>query len=407
MNSVEEIWNKRLEEHLTEVRSYTRYMFNDHLLIVLVFMLGGGAVWYSNWLKHVPAGFPAFWIMALVYALVMLSTSVRTLLKEADIVFLLPLEKQMKLYFKKAIPYSYFSQLYMLLIPIVIFAPLYFAVKETSAQSYLLIVFQLLLIKGWNLWVNWLSSFTEDFSSKTAEIVIKFILNTLVTYFVLSVQLLFVLPLYVIMALLLLYYLKTAAGKGLKWEKLIEQENGKKQSFYRLANLFTDVPKLKKQAKRRKYLDWILSAISYRREHAYKYMFARAFIRGTDYFGVFIRLTIICGLILIFAGINTIGAVILVMSAVFLTGVQLIGLHKHYDLLMMPDLYPVSEESKKKGFYEVLQTVLLVQSAILAIFLLASAKWVEGGAGLLAGVVFTLLFVQGYVRARLNKSSRS
>lgn len=407
MNSVEEIWNKRLEAHLTEVRSYTRYMFNDHLLIVLVFMLGGGAVWYSNWLKHVPSGFPAYWMMAFVYSLVMLSTSVRTLLKEADIVFLLPLEKQMNVYFKKAIPYSYFSQLYMLFIPIVVFAPLYFAVSETNAQSYLLIVFQLLLIKGWNLWVNWLSSFLDDSSSKTLETVIKFILNALVIYFVLSVQMLFVFPLYVIMALLLLYYNKAAAGKGLKWEKLIEQENGKKQSFYRLANLFTDVPKLKKQAKRRKYLDWILSAISYKKDHAYKYMFARAFIRGTDYFGVFIRLTVICGLILLFVHVNTLGAAILVISAVFLTGVQLIGLHKHFDLLMMPDLYPVTEDSKKKGFYDVLQTVLLVQSVILAIFLLAGAKWIEGASGLIAGIVFTLLFVQGYVRARLNKRKQS
>ena len=46
---------------------------------------------------------------------------------------------------------------------------------------------------------------------------------------------------------------------GLKWDLLIAQEEKRMASFYRLANLFTDVPKLKDTVKRRKWLDIIHS----------------------------------------------------------------------------------------------------------------------------------------------------
>ncbi|MCD7034864.1 ABC transporter permease [Metabacillus sp. GX 13764] len=401
MNSVEEIWKKRLEEHTKEVQSYLKYMLNDHLLIVVVFMLGGGAVWYSQWLKAIPEGFPAIWIMAAVFGLAITASSVRTLLKEADIVFLLPLEKKMEAYFKQAFPYSFFSQLYMLILPAVVFAPLYFAVQHAGGLDYLWVFLQLLIIKGFNMQVSWLSSFTE--SSKGLEAVIRYVLNALLAYFILSGHWLFALPLYAVLLLLVFYFNRASKGKGLKWERLISQENAKKQSFYRLANLFTDVPKLKKQARRRKYLDWVLSAVKYSQAHSYHYMFARAFVRGTDYFGIFARLTVITALILLFFSPNMTGAVLVVLCALFLTGIQIIALYKHFDLLMLPELYPVSLQDKKKGFYHVLQNVLLIQAAVLGIVLLAAGKWAEGGLGLAAGIVFTFIFVQGYVRARVAK----
>lgn len=33
------IWKSRLEEHVQETRKYLKYMFNDHLVIVLIFSL--------------------------------------------------------------------------------------------------------------------------------------------------------------------------------------------------------------------------------------------------------------------------------------------------------------------------------------------------------------------------------
>lgn len=35
--TTQSIWKSRLEEHIQDTRKYLKYMFNDHLVIVLIF----------------------------------------------------------------------------------------------------------------------------------------------------------------------------------------------------------------------------------------------------------------------------------------------------------------------------------------------------------------------------------
>lgn len=87
MNSIQGIWKARIEEYIKETRSYLKYMLNDHLVIVMIFFIAGARSWYSKWLKEMPEGFPAYWVMAVLFSLVLTSSYVRTLIKEADLVF--------------------------------------------------------------------------------------------------------------------------------------------------------------------------------------------------------------------------------------------------------------------------------------------------------------------------------
>ena len=87
---------------------------------------------------------------------------------------------------------------------------------------------------------------------------------------------------------------------GLKWDLLISQEEKRMASFYRLANMFTDVPKLKDTVKRRKWLDIFINRIAFSRDKTYLYLFSRAFLRSSDYLGLFIRLTVIGALAIYF-----------------------------------------------------------------------------------------------------------
>ena len=68
---------------------------------------------------------------------------------------------------------------------------------------------------------------------------------------------------------LIVYYRNQTRNKGIKWEFLIEQDERRMTAFYRLANMFTDVPKLKNKVKRRKWLDGLLSGISYHHDQTY------------------------------------------------------------------------------------------------------------------------------------------
>lgn len=89
--------------------------------------------------------------MAVLFSLVLTSSYVRTLLKEADLVFLLPLEAKMEPYLKQAFVYSYVSQLFPLIALSIVAMPLYFAVTPgASLVSYAAVFVQLLLLKAWN-----------------------------------------------------------------------------------------------------------------------------------------------------------------------------------------------------------------------------------------------------------------
>ncbi|AZB42245.1 ABC transporter permease [Bacillus sp. FJAT-42376] len=405
MKNVLELWGARLEEHIKEVRSYLRYMLNDHLLIVMIFLLAGGALGYQSWLKELPDSFPAEILIAAVFALILIFSSVRTLFKEADLVFLLPLEEKMHTYLKKAKGYSFIQSLIPLILLYLLLGPLYLAVS-VSGTPYIYTGVLLLVLNFWNMESDWFISYSDDASSAIWDRIVRFALNAAVLYFVLTEHYLFAVIVIVLMLGLMIYYAKAAKGKGLKWDRLIRTELRKKQSFYRLANLFTDVPKLKKEAHRRAYLDWVLQSIRYGREHVYMYMFARAFIRSTDYLGIFIRLTVISGLVLGFADMSLWAAVLVTAGTIFLTGIQLIVLVRHFDMLSIPDLYPVHPETKLKSFLTLLRNILFVQGLILGAVLLVKMEWIQGAASIGGAIVFVLIFVSGYAKKRIEKMYR-
>ncbi|UTL73692.1 ABC transporter permease [Bacillus halotolerans] len=407
MNNMLDIWQSRLQEHIKETRMYMKYMLNDHLVIVLIFFIAGAATWYSKWIRDIPAHFPSFWVMAVLFSLVLTGSYVRTLLKEADLVFLLPLEAKMEPYLRQAFVYSYVSQLFPLIALSLVAMPLYFAVTPgASLVSYAAVFVQLLLLKVWNQALEWRMTFQNDRSMKQMDLVIRFAANTLVLYFVFQSVYVYALVIYIIMAALYLYVSSAAKGKTFKWESHIEYELRRKQRFYRIANLFTDVPHLKKQAKRRAYLDFLLRIVPFEQRKTFAYMFARAFLRSSDYLGIQVRLTVIFALIMMYASATPIIAGILTVFTVFITGIQLLPLFGHFDHLALQDLYPVKKEAKLKSYFSLLKTALSVQALLMA----AASAYAAGAAGflyaLIGSAVLIFVVLPSYMTARLKKHGK-
>ncbi|KUP39463.1 ABC transporter permease [Bacillus halotolerans] len=407
MNNMLDIWQSRLQEHIKETRMYMKYMLNDHLVIVLIFFIAGAASWYSKWIRDIPAHFPSFWVMAVLFSLVLTGSYVRTLLKEADLVFLLPLEAKMEPYLRQAFVYSYVSQLFPLIALSLVAMPLYFAVTPgASLVSYAAVFVQLLLLKAWNQALEWRMTFQNDRSMKQMDLVIRFAANTLVLYFVFQSVYVYALVIYIIMAALYLYVSSAAKGKTFKWESHIEYELRRKQRFYRIANLFTDVPHLKKQAKRRAYLDFLLRFVPFEQRKTFAYMFARAFLRSSDYLGIQVRLTVIFALIMMYASASPIIAGILTVFTVFITGIQLLPLFGHFDHLALQELYPVKKEAKLKSYFSLLKTALSVQALLMA----AASAYAAGAAGflyaLIGSAVLIFVILPSYMTARLKKHGK-
>jgi len=404
MRSILDIWESRLNAYIKEVRTYLRYMLNDHLLFVMIFVVGGGAYWYQGWLKNIPSHFPSAFVMAILLTFTVTFAYVRTLLKEPDIVFLLPLEKRLQVYLQKAFVFSFISQLYPIIIVFVILVPLYVREFDVSGSELILLFFVMLILKMVNQFVQWKLTYFPDRTSQISDFIVRFTLNFLFIYFFVTKNYLFSSIVIIIFAIYTYYFTKVTKHKPLKWQFLIDEENRRLHNFYRIANLFTDVPKLKNQVKRRKWLDWILTTITYKQSNTFFYLYARSFLRAGDYFGIYIRLLLIALFITFTIPLSFIGGTILAALMIFSTGIQIVSMYKQYHNLTIPSLYPVGEDVKKKSFLTLLFIILTIQEMLLTIVLFIDLGFVNGLLQFFINIILAYLFVYFYVAKRFIKS---
>ncbi|HDR6214412.1 ABC transporter permease EcsB [Bacillus cereus] len=401
MNSTA-LWKERFRQFLKEVRTYSKYVFNDHLKFIFVFIIGAGAYYYQQWLQTLTTSFPTALVMAVLIGLVLTAGSIQTLLKEADLVYLLPVEEKLKPYFTKAFLFTFMIQLYIIAIVAAALAPLYFQQMKQTGAGYIWIVLAFVIVKAWNLFVAWEKSFLTDQNIQRADWFIRFILNGLFVYFLVErTSVLFIGGIVLLMVLYLAIMHQMVKGKPLNWEYLISEEGKKMMLLYRIANMFVDVPALKERVARRKWLDFILSMIGEKR--TYLYLYTRTFLRSGNYFGLYVRLLALGGVILYFIPFLY-GRFIVSLIFLYLIGYQLLTLWKHHRMKIWLDLYPVGGEEKKKDFLTLLNAILITGSVIFTIiFALATKDFMMTGILLIVSILFSIGFVYQYGAKRIER----
>lgn len=400
MFDAQALWKERFGLFVKETGRYLRYIFNGHLVVVFLFLLGTAGYYYQDWVKTLAPDFPSAGIMAVVLAVTLAYSPVFTFLTEADKIFLLPLETRLGDYFKRSIILSLFLQSYLLLILLALFMPMHVKVTGGSFRSFFTYLIVLIILKGINLLIQWQVQYYIESFNHNVDIFIRFCVNGVILYLLFSGAniILFGVPV-LILLLLYGYYRAQTKEKGLKWEYLIEQEEKRMGAFYRVANLFTDVPNLKDRIKRRRWLDFILQGFAYKQEHTYSHLYTRTFFRSGDYFGLFIRLTLIGGAGLYFLTYGP-GQPLLALLFLYLTGFQLLPLWNHHQNKLWIDLYPVSGKARERSFTNLLSAILILQSLVFGLVVAGKQDW--GGAALTAGlgILFTLFFVHIYSKKR-------
>ncbi|MGT2935207.1 ABC transporter permease [Streptococcus castoreus] len=296
---------KRRQEFQKQQSSYLRYVFNDHFVLVLMFLLGFALVQYSQLLKQFPSNHLPIQLGLVVLILLLLTMgSVATYLEEADQHFLLPKEEEVVVHIKQAERFSFFLwstlQSFVLLFLYPIFDRLGFSV-----------VFFILLLVG-----------------------LVGIRKVLLRYKVGQ-------------------FLKAT---GLDWEKAIAFENNRKQTILKFYSLFTTVKGISTKVKKRTYLNSILKLVKENPENLWTTLYIRAFLRSSDYLGLFLRLLLLSSLSLVFIA-NAYLAVTLALVFNYLILFQLLSLYHHYDYHYMASLYPENRERKKVNLLTFLRTL--------------------------------------------------
>jgi ABC-2 type transport system permease protein len=360
-----QLWHNRRRASWNENLRYMRLIGNSGFMMSILFAIIFGSYYYSLLVKVIPDSFPVIPLLAVIMTLTIVKSPIRTFLKEPDLVFLLPMEIKMKQYFAYSLAYTFLLQSFTVLLVFLVLGPLYAIRMDESSYSYLVLAFLFLLVKAWNLVLHW---YELRLSMQKARIFYKSlrIAATFVFIYLLfmGASLLYLFIVGAIMGGLFFYSYKTIRLKfSLKWGALISMDEALVMRFYRIANSFTDVPKLKQKIKPRKWLNMFVNRISLKKQSTYFYLYSKAFIRSGDYFGIYSRLVIIGVFVLSIlpAGYGrVIGAFILL----YMTALQLYTLWNHFSGQEMFMLYPIEEGVKTKSFQKLLFALLMIQTVI-------------------------------------------
>ncbi|ATP37674.1 protein EcsB [Ligilactobacillus salivarius] len=394
------LWKKRLNLYLKRMIKYYRYVFNDHFVIALLFLLGGISYTYSNFIKslNVDLSYPWAKPVVIIVLLVMLQFGkVGTLIDEPDKVFLLPQEKGMREYLMRAQKRAWVSNSVIQIVVWIVLLPfIYYGVHLNLVESIILLLSQVALkVAQVNLF--FIRAFEAKYQAGKYSLIFNYVVPLIVYMLGLYASIYFALG---ITVGLILYLKSLPKNKIIQWNYLIDVEKLRLMRKYSFFNLFTDVPQVKKKAKRRKYLDWLIPKF----KNVYGYLFIRAIIRNGEYSGLYIRLTVIEFIVLLFIPKFWLSLVI-GMLFIYLIGFQMLPLYKYFDDNVFVHLYPLETNSKGKEFKSILLALLIINAliSVIAVYI-AIQNILLSGAFLALVLVESILFVYGYANLRLEKS---
>lgn len=398
-----DFFSQRLQRHQKHMMRYLRYVFNDHFALICTFLVGGLGLYYSELLKTLPQPFRiGGWIVLLLWISALCFGRLATLTKPADLIFLLAKESQMAAYLNRAVRYSMWLPFGVLFLIVGASMPLVVVSVDMPFSSFPLYVLLMWLLKISDLMIQRLRLYQDTtVQSKRQRLIwLLAVIASISCSLWLTPWLGLLLA--VVQALWFVFFLK-APKHLLAWDQMIQVEQTRLHRIYRFINLFTDVPQITAQAKRRKYLDWLLNWVPKDHKNTYLYLYLRRLIRGSQYGGLYVRLTLIASLILCFVQ-ETWLSLLIGCLFIYLIGFQLLPLTNEFQYMVLTHLYPVQTEQKVAAMKKVLALLLFFAALIFAViggFTLTSlSQW-----GLTAGgyFIFTGGFLKIYLPNRLKK----
>ncbi|MGY0692851.1 ABC transporter permease [Virgibacillus sp. FSP13] len=396
-------FKKRFSTHLKETSRYLKYIFTGHMAVAMLFFISAFAYYYQQWLTDLPANFPTAWIIGIVLGLLVSYSPVRTLLQEPDLVFLIAAEHKMGAYFRNALIYSFVIQLYLILLTVAAFGPLYFAsYPDRSGQVYLITIAVVLIFKVWNLLANWWMLKIREPGVRQVDTLARLLLNCAVFYFFLHGDMILASIATILFICVFLYDLRVSRKQaGIVWDLLVEKDRNRMQFFYRIANMFTDVPHLKNRVKKRHWLVSLVDRVPFQQKSTFDYLYRITFIRSGDYLGMYLRLIVIGGLVIYFVP-NGWVKIIFALLFLYMSSFQMMTLYQHHRTNIWLDLYPVSKQYRQQAVLKWLFQLTFIQTFIYAGIFLFFGDYQGFGITLVGGLLFNYLFITGYVKQKLT-----
>lgn len=361
---VRRLWNERVGAFTREALGYMRYIANSGTIMFLVFAFSLAAYYYGQLLTSLPRTYPVEWLIIFLFSLLITAGTIRTLLKEADLVFLLPLEGRMRPYFNGAIVYTFsFHAVYSFLLLLAVW-PLYTHRTGERSEPFVLLLVFILVLKLVNVLGKWQEMRLRERQARAMHMLLRFVANAAVLsiLFTQGFTLAVLLAVLAFLAAAFFYYRMLSRGQ-LHWEYLVQKEKQARGRFYSFVNQFIDVPHMENKVRRRTWAAMLVNRIAFAQRNTYVYLYGKVFVRS-DLLGMCLRLTMIGLLVtsLIYDIWGKLAAYFIVLA---LTAAQLSTLRQHYRYVFWTHIYPVSREARGDAIVRVVFTVMLIQATVL------------------------------------------
>ncbi|MDD1369557.1 ABC transporter permease, partial [Bacillus sp. MHSD17] len=274
-----------------------------------------------------------------------------------------------------------------LLFTFLILVPLAMQSLQVTVPFLCTIFIVLMVTKAWNIYIHWM---WRDSHEKSIWLIIRIACNALIIYMLFySAHVLILGGLLLLLAFLLLYT-KKQPTKRIPWDYIIQQEEKMNIHFYQFASIFTDVPQLNKQVNKRKWLTNWIEPLLHKKQATFFYLHTLAFLRGNDYFGIYIRLGLIGSFALYFIpNIYVKGAIAYIV--LYMISMQLRSLWKYFSGNIIVALYPIDTEKRMEQFLHLIFILLNIQLILFSIvILIATGQFLHS----LIIMIFGLLWIK-------------
>ena len=384
MSNIENIFSDRRKKEQELKLTYSKYIFNSHLIMFLIIVLGAVLINYSKWIAIASKVelYSVYIAATVVFSYYLVSTKIKTYIKEADAVFLLPLEK----YYRKVGLKTVINSTVVHIITVVIF---YFATKPITnliGNIDRLSIFMLLIVIIWNNLLKYLQviHYKEIIWSKLLLFIVIFMQLLVVFFDDIAIRIIYLISI-IVLAVFTYYIMKNAGNKlnakdqekyVVNWNQAADYDKHRIESYLKFVNMFVDVPLSGVKVARRKYFDILLPKLTkdnFKKENSFKYYYYRVFLRQENTVYLALRLMLLAVRV-IFSFKNTYVSGLAIISYSYLTIIQLVPLYKQMSNNIWHSILPVSEDIKIKSYKQLLTSVMIVTTLLLGVvsILLAS-----------------------------------
>ncbi|QBP40433.1 ABC transporter permease [Paenisporosarcina antarctica] len=366
MKNLHDVWHIRFLHYVNELQKYLKYVFTGHLAIVIVFVLGAGGYQYSEWLKTVSSDFPGTWLVAFVIGVLLAFSIPTTLIREPDQVYLLPLETKLMTYMKKALSWTFWSQLFVVVVPFIVALPLLSQVSKVQPKTLGLVFILILLMKWWNVQVEFAFRWSNRGQGIWGDRIVRALVSIAILASAFTMN-----PLYIALLIIpiVFYYIswtRHLKGQPFPYEHFVEVEQNRMLRFYRFANYFTDVPHIQGSIHRRAWLNVLYGLVPSHQKNAQDYLVFRTFVRTDDTFYLWLRLTLLSALGAAFIGIPIV-VMVFVGALSFASAIQIKQALSASSEFRMDMLFPIDENARSKGILKLVRVVQVLQALIVLV----------------------------------------